>query len=312
MSLKRLLKDSPFPLFKFEDIEYISELGRGANGVVYKACIDEVNYAVKEYNLYGWNDEIEFYNSVIYELNVLEKVKGLKHTVNTYGISYKEYNGNVQILVIMELLVSVGDLFDYTQKDHFWKLFNNEKGQDFVSYYPDENNNRFIYKMNNYIKKSITIMMLEALIELHLKNVIHADIKSANIIYSQENGKKVIKFVDFGASYFAKKGTITIDCRAGTVGYTAPEQYRKRLNKKSDVYSITATIIEFWNGEIWGDGETYEDCKGELTRGLQTIQNLYPSFGKTLLSGIDECSSKRPTALRLLHQVKNDFKDDHI
>ena len=127
MSLNDLLQDCPFPLFKFEDIVYISELGSGANGVVYKGTINNTSYAVKEYNLHYWNYETEFFNSILYELKVLKKIDKLKYSVNTYGLSYKVYDDNVQILIIMELLVSVGDLFDYTQKDHFWKLFNNEK-----------------------------------------------------------------------------------------------------------------------------------------------------------------------------------------
>ena len=260
MSLNDLLQGSPFPLFNFEEIKYISELGSGANGVVYKANIKDKDYAVKEYNLNGWNDEEEFYNSILYELKVLKKINTLKYSVNTYGISYKEYRDNVQILIIMELLVSVGDLFDYTQKDQFWKVFNNENGKDFVTFYPDQNNQRYIYTMNNTIKKNVTIMLLESLIELHLQNIIHADIKSANIIYSLTNRKKIIKLVDFGASYFSKK-IIDINCKAGTVGYMAPEQYEYKLNKKSDVYSLTATIIEFWNGELWGDGNNYKDCR---------------------------------------------------
>ena len=312
MSLNDLLQDCPFPLFKFEDIVYISELGSGANGVVYKGTINNTNYAVKEYNLHDWNDETEFFNSILYELKVLKKIDKLKYSVNTYGLSYKVYDDNVQILIIMELLVSVGDLFDYTQKDHFWKLFNNEKNEKFVTFYPDEHNQRFIYIMNNSLKKTVTIMLIEALVELHLQNIIHADIKSANIIYSLTNGKKIIKLVDFGASYFSSKETIDIDCRSGTVGYTAPEQYRNKLNKKSDVYSLTVTIIEFWNGEIWGDGKNYEDCRNELQRGLRVIQNIYPNLGNVLSSGINELSVKRPTALKFLHNVKKAFKHDHI
>ena len=53
MSLNDLLQGSPFPLFNFEEIKYISELGSGANGVVYKANIKDKDYAVKEYNLNG-------------------------------------------------------------------------------------------------------------------------------------------------------------------------------------------------------------------------------------------------------------------
>jgi serine/threonine protein kinase len=34
---------------------------------------------------------------------------------------------------------------------------------------------------------------------LHNENVIHNDIKEANVLVAQEGGKKVLKFTDFGA-----------------------------------------------------------------------------------------------------------------
>ena len=85
------------------------------------------------------------------------------------------------------------------------------------------------------------------IIELHLKNVIHADIKSANIVYSQSGNKKVVKFIDFGASYFSKKIPIQIESRCGTVGYTALEQYTHKLHKKSDVYSLVGILLNHNN-----------------------------------------------------------------
>jgi serine/threonine protein kinase len=318
MSLEKLLECSPFPSYRFEEIEFVSEIGSGANGVVYKCIVRDQYYAVKEYNLSDWGEDEEgFYEALDYELKVLHRVSGLKYTVDTYGISHKKYKDNTQILIIMELLVSIGDLFDFTQKDHFWKFCEDDLEEDdleeyYVTFYPDENDQHFIYTMNKSIKKKITLMLLEGLIEFHLKNVIHADIKSANIVYSQTGNKKVVKFIDFGASYFSKKNPINIDSRCGTVGYTAPEQYTHKLHKKSDVYSLVVTIIEVWNGEIWGEGDDYKHCREELLEALKRIKKFHPSFGAVLQTGLKEDLSFRPNALKLFHHVKEAFKHDRI
>lgn len=312
MSLEKLLESCPFPSYRFEEIEFVSEIGSGANGVVYKCLIRDQYYAVKEYNLCDWEDEEEFYEALDYELKVLRRVSGLKYTVDTYGISHKNYKNNTQILIIMELIVSIGDLFDFTQKEHFWKFCEDDLEEGYVTFYPDENDQHFIYTMNKSMKKKITLMLLEGLIELHLKNVIHADIKSANIVYSQSGNKKIVKFIDFGASYFSKKNPIQIESRCGTVGYTALEQYTHKLHKKSDVYSLVVTIIELWNGEIWGEGDNYKDCREELLEALKRIKKFHHSFGAVLETGLSEDLSSRPNALKLFHDVKKAFKHDHI
>ncbi len=315
MSFDKFVEECPFPHFRFDEIEYICEIGSGANGVVYKCSIDGQRYAVKEYNSCSWEDDGEFYDSLIYESKVLRKVSGLKHTVNTYGYSYKHFEENTQILIIMELLVSVGDLFDYTQKDNFWKQCeddDDENDEEYMTFFPDENDQHFIYTMNRSMKKKITIMLLEGLVELHLRNVIHADIKSANIVYCQVDKSKVAKFVDFGASYFSKTYPIDIECKCGTMGYTAKEQYSYKLHKKSDIYSLTVTIIELWNGEVWGDGESYSSCREEILDGLKRIKKFHPNFGLALHMGLSETISQRPTAAKLLSDIKKAFNNDHI
>ena len=57
----------------------------------------------------------------------------------------------------MELLVSIGDLFDFTQKDHFWKFCEDDLEENYVTFYPDENDPAFylyneqIYEKENYV-----------------------------------------------------------------------------------------------------------------------------------------------------------------
>ena len=142
------LKNCGFPFFPYDNITFISEIGRGANGIVYKVKYNNELYAIKEYNSYDWNEIEDFFKVIIYELNIAQRIKSLNHSVNTYGYSYKILNDNIQIFIIMELVVSVGDLFDYSQKSIFWKIYNNEKGYNYITPYVDNNKKRWIYIMD--------------------------------------------------------------------------------------------------------------------------------------------------------------------
>ena len=44
------------------------------------------------------------------------------------------------------------------------------------------------------------------------------------------------------------KDCFTIDCKCGTDGYCAPEQYNKKMGYSSDIYSIAVTALEVWVG----------------------------------------------------------------
>jgi Ca-activated chloride channel family protein len=88
--------------------------------------------------------------------------------------------------------------------------------------------------------------MLETLDFLHYRNIIHRDVKPANIIKTT-NGRFVL--VDLGA---AKLMTRTALGQTGTVigsaEYVAPEQLRGKAIFASDLYSLGATCITLLTG----------------------------------------------------------------
>jgi serine/threonine protein kinase len=82
-----------------------------------------------------------------------------------------------------------------------------------------------------------------ALSYLHIKGVIHCDIKPGNILIN--NNQKVF-LADFGVARFIRgNGT------GGTPPYMAPEQFtRGQISATTDIYSLGVTVYELLSGGI--------------------------------------------------------------
>ena len=126
------------------------------------------------------------------------------------------------------------------------------------------------------------------LIDLHRQQVIHFDLKPANILFREETGDAV--FVDFGLSRHAKLPDLfseEIRVPMGTAPYIAPEQVlRNRTDPRSDIFSLGAIMYEMVTGEqpfgapdstsglkrrIWADPRPPRTINKEVPDWLQEI-----------------------------------------
>ncbi|MDZ8241164.1 MAG: serine/threonine-protein kinase [Nostoc sp. ChiQUE01a] len=110
----------------------------------------------------------------------------------------------------------------------------------------------------NYNEREIRELLLDLLPVLkfiHVRGVIHRDIKPQNIIRRQSDGRLVL--IDFGAS---KQLTATVQTKIGTVigshGYTALEQMQDgKAYPASDLFSLGATCFHLLTGvrpsQLW-------------------------------------------------------------
>ncbi|WP_251959410.1 serine/threonine-protein kinase [Nostoc commune] len=103
--------------------------------------------------------------------------------------------------------------------------------------------------------RTFLLDLLPVLKFIHVRGVIHRDIKPQNIIRRQSDGRLVL--IDFGAS---KQLTATVQTKMGTVigshGYTALEQMQDgKAYPASDLFSLGATCFHLLTGvrpsQLW-------------------------------------------------------------
>ena len=100
---------------------------------------------------------------------------------------------------------------------------------------------------NEKIIRKYTKEMLEGLEYLHAHNIIHRDIKGANILIDR-NG--ICKLSDFGGAKIIKEDFEKTSTMRGTPNWMAPEVIKYNENTRfSDIWSVGCTVIEMINGE---------------------------------------------------------------
>ncbi|MEC4849566.1 MAG: AAA family ATPase [Jaaginema sp. PMC 1079.18] len=101
---------------------------------------------------------------------------------------------------------------------------------------------------------NIAIQLAETLQQLHQNNIIHKDIKPANILIHPETQR--IKLIDFSISTLLPKETQTLqtpNILEGTLAYISPEQtgrMNRGIDYRSDFYSLGIAFYELLAGSV--------------------------------------------------------------
>ena len=107
------------------------------------------------------------------------------------------------------------------------------------------------------------------LCNLHSKGIIHADIKSGNVLLSDRGGSPRPLFTDFGISELRRAAASTTQpqeaatgSQRGTWPYMAPEMFRSKAaaavapSRTTDVYALGTLCWEVLTGQLPWDGYT--------------------------------------------------------
>ncbi|MCB1144263.1 MAG: diguanylate cyclase [Leptospiraceae bacterium] len=141
--------------------------------------------------------------------------------------------------------------------------------------------------IDSFLKLSISIV--ESLIHLHSKNIIHKDVNPSNIIWNPDTNQ--IKLIDFGLSSYIQQNldSTSMDHLEGTLAYISPEQtgrISRGLDHRTDLYSLGATFYFLLTGVqpfVCNDSLEYVHSHLALTPlSPNEINNAIP----TTLSGI--------------------------
>jgi len=188
-------------------------LGKGVSGTVLRAKVRDVNFDVAIKIITQGNKRIQI--EIEKEIEVLKRCKH-PNIVAYYGTKIE----SEQIWIIMDYC-GVGSVKDIIKISH-----------DTLS----ERQAQYVLKCT-----------VKGLSCLHTNNILHLDIKSANILMTDDGE---VKLADFGVSTQLSRPYLTATQYVGSPLFMAPEVVLKdKYNNKADIWSLGITAIEMVEGE---------------------------------------------------------------
>ena len=277
LGAQKLQKENfPYIFHLFEDLEPIATGAQGSinEGLYY---VKPLKVAIKKINLSQTNFNL---NHVVNEVKSLKKLSNKDKGCNQYVSCYYD--------AVLKPPTSLKDL-NWT----LYLIMEFIPGDDLQTIWQK-------YRLNKYIKDSEKIKILSewyihavrGLRYIHLKDIIHRDIKLENIMIEQETN--LPKYVDFGLSCVSKKcfGEIV-----GNIFFIDPFNLTNEvrdtntIGKYSDVWSLGMVFYElvhaillkneifnkfdaftFW--DIYGGAHKWDLTTTQLVVGNQIIKNM--------------------------------------
>ena len=204
---------------QFGRYEILSELGRGAMGVVYKARDPQIDrlVALKTVSLWGQepDEEKEFR---LRFMNEAQAAGRLHHSgiVSVFDVGENPENHDPYIVL------------EYVQGESLNRILSREK------------------KLPLERSLKLAEEIADALDYAHAQGVIHRDVKPANILITQDGHAKIADFgiAKLNLAHFTVPGRVL-----GTPAYMAPEQLSgESVDGRSDVFSLGVILYAMVTG----------------------------------------------------------------
>jgi serine/threonine protein kinase len=140
----------------------------------------------------------------------------------------------------------------------------------------------------------ITTQVAEGLKTAHKKGIIHRDIKSANIMVTEN---KQAKIMDFGLARMAGTTLLTQEGAAmGTIAYMSPEQARgDKVDHRTDIWSLGVVLYEMLTGKLPFQGEHEQAViYSVLKEKPEPIPDLKPDIPASIEQMVKKALEKDP------------------
>jgi serine/threonine protein kinase len=153
--------------------------------------------------------------------------------------------------------------------------------------------------------RGIARQIIEGIEAAHEKNVVHRDLKTANIKLSPDGRVKVLDF-GLAKSLDAPRGDIsnspTISVAGtqagmilGTAAYMSPEQAKGRpADSRSDIWAFGCVLYEMLAGKPAFNGESFFEILGTIMKSEPDWTSLPPSTPVPIRSLLGACLQKDP------------------
>ena len=145
--------------------------------------------------------------------------------------------------------------------------------------------------------------LLKALSKLHQNNVVHRDLKLANLMFS-ETRRRGLKIIDFGLADFIEKD-VDLNKPCGTQKYMPPEMFSKR-DYKTEVDMWSAGVVCFI---LLTGTDPFPGRGAELVSRIQQGQVQFPegSFSKNAQNFIKKLLTKQDKRLTATQALEHPF-----
>ncbi len=188
-------------------------------------------------------------------------------------------------------IVKINDIGDYKQQPFI--VMEYVKGKTLKDF----------TRENGAISVELAVYLMSQLIDgiqyAHENKIIHRDLKTQNIMITEDN---VIKIMDFGIALSSNEADMTqTNTIMGSVHYLAPELARGSLaTERSDIYALGIILYELIVGDVPFKGE------GAVNVALQHLETKMPSIketDETLPNSLDNII-QTATAKRPMHRYQ--------
>lgn len=145
---------------------------------------------------------------------------------------------------------------------------------------------------------NITTQLLRGLKKLHSMQILHRDIKSANVFVCRDG---TVKIGDLNVSKVNKKGLAYT--QTGTPYYTSPEVWKDQpYDSKCDIWSVGCVLYEAATLNPPFRASSMDELYRKVIRGLYPpLPNVYSADFHDMIRGMLQVSAKmRPSAIQLL------------
>ena len=272
--------------YKLANFVELKELGNGKYGRVFKAKYLPNNkiFAIKEIKIQEDNPNQEL--AISREINTMNLMSNIKHP------NIMEYFGY------------------FIENNHYYLVLEYINGENL------EITRDKYQSMKQYMNQDLIILILKGIINgllyLHSRKILHRDISPDNIIIDKDNN---IKITDFGISrlfdlnnpsdYNEWEGTII-----GKKYYCSQEMYQEyilgkkhaKYDFKTDIYSLGVTMFNLMTFEF-----PYDIDKNIKIRNNNNIDpNIYnPDLINIVMSMLEPNKNKRPSCQEVYNELCN-------
>ncbi|KAL0231151.1 hypothetical protein GEMRC1_010556 [Eukaryota sp. GEM-RC1] len=139
--------------------------------------------------------------------------------------------------------------------------------------------------------------LCRAVMFLHLKSIVHGDLKPANILLVDDH----VRVADFGTSKNLAATTLISKANAMTPKYAAPEQFDSNAVPASDIYSLGMVLYELLTGKEAFKGFQMLQLFGAKMRGTSLpFDKSTPQYLQELITN---CLNTEPSSRLNINEI---------